>query len=715
MSTALVAHGLATLAGAQTPARRDKADTASDSARIQLPPLKITATRQAESIFAVPLAVSRVTRAQLDTRRGIALDEALTTIPGVLAQSRYGGSDIRLTIRGFGARGAGDRSNAGTSRGVRILIDGIPETEPDGRTSFDLVDLAAAHGIEIVRSNASALWGNAAGGVVSVSTVRDSDEPFATLQQMTGSFGLFRTTVQGGTKLGASSLGVTFTNTSQKGWREHSDSRRFLINSSLVGTLGPATDFGVFVTASNNLFHIPGPLTRDEARRDPRAANATYASRDEHRYNRVARAGLTLSRSITEAGTLSGMLFVSPKILERSERNTFREFDRLHAGGNLVYRAAFDLTRNIRGSSVVGVDRANQDGAIRFFSLAADGERGPDLRDDKREGTGNSGVFVQQSLLFGQRLNLDAGARYDNIRYDYRNVLDPGTDAARSFARVTPKFGVSYRFSPTHNFYASIGGGVEAPAGNETDPASTFGQDTVTAINPLLDAIRSTTYEVGTRRLIAFPEGSPLTSASYDAALYLTNVTNEIIPYRGGRFYFSAGAVRRSGAEFGAALTGAGSTEIRASASWSRNRYVRYTIDSVHYGRPGAVASYSGNHVAGVPAINYSATVSRPVGNNSPARVELSVRGVGDYFIDDANDVEVAGYNTYAATISSSRPLAMGRVGLHGFVAIENITNRRFIGSAFINPDIVNGEPVAFEPGTPRSLVVSLSVSSLTR
>ena len=86
-------------------------------------------------------------------------------------QARYGTSDVRIAIRGFGARGAGDRSNAGTSRGVRVLLDGMPETEPDGRTSFDNIDLASAEGIDVIRSNASALWGNAAGGVISVSTV----------------------------------------------------------------------------------------------------------------------------------------------------------------------------------------------------------------------------------------------------------------------------------------------------------------------------------------------------------------------------------------------------------------------------------------------------------------------------------------------------------------------------------------------------------------
>ena len=140
---------------------------AQDAARARaVPAVSVTATRARVSILDVPLAVTLVGGEQLRVKRGVGLDEALSLVPGVVAQSRSGGGDVRLSIRGFGARGAGDRSNAGTSRGVRILIDGIPETEPDGRTSLDLVDLALVEDVEIVRSNASALYGNAAGGVL---------------------------------------------------------------------------------------------------------------------------------------------------------------------------------------------------------------------------------------------------------------------------------------------------------------------------------------------------------------------------------------------------------------------------------------------------------------------------------------------------------------------------------------------------------------------
>ena len=697
----------AAIAGAQAPA------DSVDSQPASLDPVTVSATRQSSSLYSVPVAASIVTRKDLENKRGYSLDDAVVNVPGVFAQSRYGASDVRITIRGFGARGAGDRSNAGTTRGIRVLLDGIPETEPDGRTSFDLVDLAAANRIEVVRSNASALWGNAGGGVISISTVPEFGRRFASVQQMAGSFGFLRTSISTGTRLGSSSLAVAFTNTMQDGYREHSDSRRALVNASLTGDLAASTTFGVYITAADDLFHIPGPLTRAEAEATPHAANATYASRDERRHNKLGRIGVSVSHKLDEISAISGMLYVNPKVLQRSERNTFRDFNRYHLGGNAVYRAAYRLNPDIAASTVVGADRAFQSGTVLFYSLAPGGTRGTDLVQNKSEGAGNSGVFAQQSLIIRGRLGLDLGARWDQIRYDYKDFINPQLDDARNFSRVSPKIGVNYRAGATQSFYANVGGGVEAPAGNETDPASTFGQDTVTALNPLLDPIHSTTWEIGTRHLV--PLRTRLASfLSYEAALYNTSVTNEIVPYRGGRFYFTAGKVRRQGAEFSAALLGADDLEIGGNMTVSRNKYREYVVDSVHYGRPGQFADYADNDQAGVPRFYYGARAGRGLGS-LPVRLDGSVRGVGDYFVDDANAVEVPGWHTFAVTASTSRSIAVGNFGIRAFVTVENLTDRRYIGSAFVNPDVVNGEPVAFEPGAPRSLIVSLSVGPVTR
>ena len=706
----LVALGVAPCAAFAQSAPADS----TDSAKVRLAPVTVTATRITRPVFSAPLAVTVIDRKQLENKRGYTLDEAVSTVPGVLAQTRYGASDIRLNIRGFGARGAGDRSNAGTTRGIRVLLDGIPETEPDGRTAFDLVDLAAVSSIEVVRSNASSLWGNAGGGVVSISTRPEVTGTFGTATQMAGSYGFLRTALQTGTLIGPASLAITFTNTSQDGYRVHSDSRRALVNASLVSPLGETTDLGVFIAAANDLFHIPGPLSMEQALADPRSANATYAARDERRRNRLARLGITLDHELSGSSAISGMVFVNPKYLQRSERGTFRDFNRHHFGGNLLYRNSYSLSPQIKATTLAGADGALQDGSILFYSLSPENGRGTELRDNKGEGAINTGVFAQEQLQVGERVGIDIGARWDRIRYDYRSHINPALDDVKDFERITPRLGLNYRLGPTHSVYANIGGGIEAPAGNETDPASTFGQDTVTALNPLLEPIHSTTYEIGTKHIVPITSGF-LSAFSYELALYDTKVTNEIVPYRGGRFYFTAGRADRKGAEIGAALSGIDDMELAGSLTMSRNRYVDYTVDSVHYGKPGAFADYSGNDIAGVPSLFYNLTAARAFGRGIPLKLQVSVRGIGDYFVDDANTVEVPAYHTFSATVSNANGITIGNVSLRAFLSVDNVTDRRFIGSAFVNPDVVGGVPLAFEPGAARTWTFSVSVGPKKR
>jgi iron complex outermembrane receptor protein len=686
---------------------------AQDTTRAQpLPPRSVTATRAATSIFDLPLAVTLVDVEQLRARRGVGLDEALSLVPGVFAQSRYGGGDVRLTIRGFGARGAGDRSNAGTSRGVRVLIDGIPETEPDGRTAFDLVDLSLVEQVEVVRSNATALYGNAAGGVIGLRSIPAAGSRFATAQGQLGSFGLGRAIGRVASPIGSGTMYLGVANTHLDGWRDHAASDRTTLLGGVVAPMGDRTTLALLAAAGNDRFQIPGPLTMAEAEASPRRANATYASRNERRYNRIARLGATLEHRPDSTRTLSGMLFVAPKILQRSERGTFRDFTRYHLGGNLMYRTAHRLMGGVQGQLLVGADEAYQGGAILFYDLTSAGTRGTNIRDDKAEGANNAGVFVEERLAIGEKLIVSMSARRDAITYDYRDHLTPQLDASRTFAQTTPKLGITWMLSPAHSVYASVGGGVEAPAGNETDPAGTFGQDTVTAINPVLDPIRSTTFEIGTKRAFAFSPGTPLLHGmQYDVALYHTEVRNEIVPYRGGRFYFTAGRVRRQGAELGLLVAADGGMSARGAVTLNRHRYTTYLVDSVHYGAPGRVASYAGNEVVGVPSLHYGASVGIAPPSLPAARLELGVTGVGAYFADDANAVRVPGYTLLNATLTLNRAMAVhSRLGARGFVSLNNLTNRRYIGSAYLNPDIVNGMPVAFEPGTPREIVVGVTL-----
>ena len=685
--------------------------TAGDSAQA-LRPVTVVGARAPRLVLDVPFAITIVDRNEFAAKRGYGLEDALGNVPGVFAQTRSGSSDVRITIRGFGARGAGDRSNAGTSRGIRVVTDGVPETEPDGRTSFDLVDLAAVERIDVVRSNVSSLWGNAAGGVISISTRPTFTESFAELQQVAGSFGYQRSVARAGTAFGDAKLSAAFVNTGYDGWRTGSDARRALLSLGLVAPLGDRTMLGVQAMGTNNLMHVPGPLTRAQAESDPTQANTTYRQRDERRFNRLGRIALTLDHAASTTSGVSGMMFVTPKYLQRSERGTFRDFTRYHFGGHLIGHVGGALGESVRHTATAGVDGAYQDGAILFYSLSSTGTRGAELRDNKREGAQNIGAFVQEELWFGDRTLLSLGARYDNIGYHNLSFIAPGLGGTKSFSRVTPKLGATYHLSGDHTVYASIGGGVEAPAGNETDPASTFGQDTVYALNPLLEPIRSTTYEVGTKRLMRLASG-PLRDVSYDVAAYVTGVRNEIVPYRGGRFYFTAGSARRAGLELGTTVRSAGGVSLSSAFTFSRNTYTEYRVDSVHYdkAKAGRFADYSGNEIVGIPDVFFGTTLDLAPRALRGVGVQLGVQGASSYFADDANTVTVPGFATASAGLSYTAPVHASGIAVRGFLTVNNVFDRHHIASAFLNPDVVNGVPVAFEPALPRNVVLSVSLS----
>ena len=706
-SVALLIALTAVSAHAQQPGQSPRRDSVPS-----LPAVIVTATRGSTSLLRAPLAITTVAAADLRSTSGFGLDEALKYAPGVLAQSRYGTSDVRITIRGFGARGAGDRSNAGTSRGIRILIDGIPETEPDGRTSFDQVDLASTEAIEVIRSNASAVWGNAAGGVINLLTVPSSATPVLDVQPIYGSFGLARYAVRASAPVGGATLYTNFTNSTFDGWRAHSDARRVLLNAGVVGAVGTSTRVGLFASGANNLFHIPGPLSQAQVDADPRQANATYATRDERRYNRIVRLGGTIDHDINATTSISSMLFVSPKYLQRSERGTYRDFTRYHVGGNLIGRTSTSFSPTVRSTLTIGADEAYQDGAILFYSLTPQGTRGTTLMDNKGEGANNLGFFAQDELVFGDRLTVTLGARYDRVGYYYRSFLPapPVRFDSRSFSRITPKVGASWLLSASHSLYANIGGGIEVPAGNETDPTPNAAP---ALLNPLLDPIRSTTYEVGFKSLGPSTADAPV-AVTYDVALYDSEVSNEIIPYNGGRFYLTAGKARRSGAELGVGAWTRFGLFGNLAVTASRNRYVDYVVDSVYLGAPGARADFSGKKIVGVPDIFANAEIGMAVPGYSAFRVKAGLEHVSSYFADDANAVNVRAYSVLNLTAELREPItAANGWGVRGFVTLHNASNAKYIGSAFLNPDRVGGVPLAYEPGMPRSVTISMSLGRL--
>ena len=94
----------------------------------------ITASRIRQKISEAPYAVSLLRSDFISKgQQRLSLKESLDYVPGVFTMNADNyAQDIRISIRGFGAR------SAFGIRGIKILVDGVPETTPDGQGQTEI-------------------------------------------------------------------------------------------------------------------------------------------------------------------------------------------------------------------------------------------------------------------------------------------------------------------------------------------------------------------------------------------------------------------------------------------------------------------------------------------------------------------------------------------------------------------------------------------------
>ncbi len=675
----------------------------------------ITGMKYPETIMEIPFAVSSFNKIDFQFNKSAGIDEALNNIPGVLAQSRSGSSDVKITIRGFGARGAGDRSNAGTSRGIKFLINGIPETEPDGRTSLDLFDMSFIERSEILRSNSSSLWGNAAGGVINYFSLPEKNQSFIDAGYSGGAYGYMKYNVNVAGKLGDGMIKGSYVHSETDGWRQNSNAERTLANVSLrsFSVSGvSSTKLGLHITGVINKFNIPGPQTKQMYDSSAQQANQTYLSRKERRENRIFRIGSTLDHNFDLSNSISAMLFVTPKYLQRSERNTYRDFTRYHLGGSIHYKNELKLSEKTKNTFLIGLDDQLQDGAILFYSLTKEAGRSNILQQNKAEGANSFGAFLQNEVVFDNSISVIFGLRYDDIIYNTRDFTSLGKNQQRAFEHFTPKLALSYKLNEESMLYASYGGGVEVPAGNETDPSPYLGADTVYLINPMLDPVVSTTYEIGYKSSMLI--NSFVNLADLELSTYYIDVKNDIIPYAGGKYYMTAGKTSRIGVEAGVKLMTEAGLYFRANFTMLESKYNDFKIDSIHIdpNKAGKFADYSNNKAAGIPGMFYRLTLGYQPAFIDKLSIELFVDGIGSYYADDANTIDVPSNSTLNAKLSYEKKLNFNNLGFCLFVGANNLLNSKYIASSFINPEVdkVSKMPYFIEPGLPMNIYAGISL-----
>lgn len=669
-------------AGAQVPD-----STRRDTTRVQrLPEITVTVTRTPEPLQRVPAAVGVVD--STDIRRAqptLGLDEALNNLPGVYVANRYNFSlDQRLSIRGFGSR-----ANFGT-RGVKILLDGVPQTLPDGQSQLNNVEFADLARIEVLRGSASSLYGNASGGVILLESRPADPNPFSQYARVEGgSFGLFKWQTWTSGRLGRASGTLSLSRALWDGFRQHSAADLRQLNSAIEYTPSATTVLGLrFSAADDPKAQNPGALTPAEYVANPDSAAAGNIRRGADKD--VEQQQLALSfRHVTEGGDevtvtafgvlrhLANPLATPPPSGPGPTIGTYVQIDR--AAGGARAAATRRLARSPAAPRLtLGADfQYLRDDRRNFRSVA--GQPTDSVLLDQREKVAEAGPFAQVHWSFVPRVLLRAGTRYDWVRFAVRDRhLTDGSDAsgARTLAAWSGNLGVSYQVSDALIPYANVASSFETPTttelANRPDGSGGF--------NDSLGPQRAWTYEVGVRgRIGALVE--------YSVAGFLGRVRDAIVQFRevGGRAFFrNAGRTHNDGLEVGVSVEPSPRLRVFGSYTFAAYTFAEY-------------ADVTGNRLPGVP--RHFARIGVRSEPGYGLAVDLDQTLSSSLFADDENQVLIPGWGAGVTNLRLSWSGGWGRAVVRPFIGVNNLFDKRYIGSVTINGfDFQANAPRVIEP-----------------
>lgn len=669
-----------------------------DSLHYVLEEVMVTATRSDKKIIDIPYAVHRFVNTQFKFDRKVAVNDVLGTVPGLFLQSRYGNHDVRISIRGFGSR-----SNTGI-RGVRILLDGIPESEPDGQTRIEAIDFNSIGAIEVVKGNSSSLYTNAPGGVVNFINDIYFPRSFAVNFNQFGSFQLRQNGFKAGVRTPTHTFLATYNYHNYRGYREHSEDYWHILNTVLETRPGEKTNLQLLGYFVDGLIRLPGSLSKARFKEDPFQANPRDVGRDAKRITTKGRLGVRFNADLDEAGKNSLELnsYGTLKLFDRTAR-TYRVITRYGIGTSARYINKTHLLGRANEFSVGG-DLLYQGGPVEEYQNI-NGQKGDALLTLVDEVIGNAGAyFLNTFTLIPNRMDFIFSGRYDKVVFDQEDRLLGVRSAQNRYEAFTPKIALNYKLTPAMAIYTSYGRSFDSPAGNELDNYPTSSNPNV-LLNPDLKPQKSRNFEFGIKGAI-FQRGALFfNNANFEATFFNSKIDNEIVPFEVfGEVYFRNSArTDRTGLEIGGNWEIVKDIRLETAYTFSDFKYDQYTARSTEVDSTGNIVNidrdYSGNVVPSVPRHNLflSLAFEPRLTAHLTGFVRTSYRHVSGMFTDDYNSEKSADYNIYGATLGLD--LRFKRFNLLISGGVDNLFDEVYAG--FININSTSRE--FYEAGAPRN------------
>ncbi len=691
-------------------------DDPSDTTIYQTDEIIITGTRLEQKIIDIPYSVLRINQTSWITSRKIGVQDVLLTVPGLFLQPRYGNHDTRITIRGYGSR-----SNTGI-RGVRILLDGIPESEPDGQTRIEAIDFDAIGRIEVVRGYSSSLYTNAPGGVINFMTDKYFPVSFFQLNNEFGSYDMRKN----GFKMGINSKNSRFMSSysyqNYKGYRTHSEEFQHRLNSLFETDFTPQSKLSVYGYYVNGIIKIPGSLTLEDYNTNDTMANQRSVDRDEKRNSRKGRVGITLNTSLEKGNmkhVLESTLYGTIKIFDRVAR-TYRLFTRYGIGGQFRYVNKYTFGGKVKSKQrtnefTVGTDLFYQDGPIREYSNLG-GTKGDDLIGVSDEVIANVGAYaLNQIEIIPQKLSFLVSGRYDRVIYDFKDELAGFRDTTRVFAEFTPKAALNFKLTPHIALYTSFGFGFDSPAGNELDNFPYTSDNGLHTINPDLKPQKSTSFEVGIKGEIAGLKKKYFKNTFFEVSYYNTKIEDVIVPFIvDGDVYFRNAAIsKRSGLEVGVSSELIKGLTLKGSYAYQNFKYDEYKAGNIDEFGVLTNVDFSGNTEPSNPEMFFTGELmyQYTIAKKYTLYAKSNIQYVGGMFVNDANtdSLKTESYTLVNGQLGIDCNFDKFRLVAYG--GLNNIADKKYV--AFININSDRSE--YYESGPRRNFFGGLTLAYMFR
>ncbi len=635
----------------------------------------ISASRTEQRSFDTPASINTIDRATIqDAGPQVNLSESLNRVPGLTILNRQNyAQDLQVSIRGFGAR------SAFGIRGIRLLIDGIPATTPDGQGQGSSISLPSTERIEVLRGPLALMYGNSSGGVIQAFTREAPEKPEFGAQLYTGSFGMHRSDWQYAGRVGDVGLVADYSTFDIGGYRANSKAERKQFNGKLSFDANEKTHVNMVF----NQFDMPLAqdalgLTAAQMAADPKQAGTNALSANVRKITNQSQLGTSVKYEIDANNSLTARAYTGTRENTQYQANSlWVGLSRSYYGAGLQYNQQTQMAGKplswVAGYEFDYSSERRQGGA----SPGGEKTTGSLNRDEDNQAK-NSDFFVQGTLLAAEKISLVTGLRASSVAFNSQDYyLSNGNGSGGvSFQATNPVLGVTYHANDALNLYANYGKGFETPTLAEV----AYSGSGSPSFNTTVNASSSQHLELGAK-------WTPRTGSRLDFTVFQVKSTDEIVVLSstsGQTTYKNAPGTTRSGWELsGSTLL---SPQVRATlaasqvdASYNQAFTSGTTAIAVGNKLPGIPQSFLFSELLWTGQKMDGSKVSKALG--SQAGLELTQ--AGRLFANDTNTASAEGYTTL--NLKASHGWALGSGSLTTYARIDNLTDERYVGSVIVN------------------------------